>query len=118
MITLTELAVKEVQRLVAQQQQEDMVLRVSVSPGGCSGMEYGMAFDEEQKEGDQIIEQGGVKVCVDGMSAMYLEGCEIDYVDQLMGGGFAIQNPNAVKSCGCGHSFDTGHDKETAQPCS
>ena len=117
MITLTELAVKEVSRLVAQQQREDLALRVFVSPGGCSGMNYGMAF-EEQQEGDQIIEQDGVKVCVDEMSAMYLRGCEIDFVDQLMGGGFAIQNPNAVKSCACGHSFDTGHDKETAQPCS
>lgn len=118
MITLTEVALNEVKRLVHEQGRQSMALRVFVSPGGCSGMSYGMTFDEEPQEEDQIIEQDGVKVWVDEMSAMYLAGSEIDFVDQLMGGGFAIHNPNAVKSCACGHSFDTGHDSKTARSCS
>jgi len=117
-ITLTETAVKELKRVVAKQGREDMALRVFVSPGGCSGMNYGMAFEDEPQDGDQVIEQDGVTVWVDEMSLMHLAGSEIDYVDQLMGGGFSIHNPNAVKSCACGHSFDTGHDSKTAQSCS
>ena len=118
MITLTETAVKELKRVVAKQGREDMALRVFVSPGGCSGMNYGMAFEDDQQDGDLVIEQDGVTVWVDEMSIMHLAGSEIDYVDQLMGGGFSIHNPNAVKSCACGHSFDTGHDSETARSCS
>jgi iron-sulfur cluster assembly protein len=118
MITLTETAESELRRLVSQQESQSMALRVFVSPGGCSGMSYGMAFDDEQQEGDQVFESNGVRVCVDEMSAMYLEGSEIDFVDQLMGGGFTIHNPNAVRSCACGHSFDTGSDAETARSCS
>jgi len=117
MITLTESAAVELRRLVAGQEKA-AALRVFVSPGGCSGMSYGMAFDDEVQEGDQIIEQDGIQVCVDEMSAMYLSGSEIDYVDALMGGGFNIHNPNAVKSCACGHSFDTGNDSDTARSCS
>lgn len=118
MITLTETAVKELKRVVAGQSREGTALRVFVSPGGCSGMSYGMALDEEPQDGDQVIEQDGVTVWVDEMSLMHLGGAEIDYVDQLMGGGFSIHNPNAVKGCACGHSFDTGHDSETARSCS
>lgn len=115
---MTEQAEQELKRLVAQQDEPEVALRVFVSPGGCSGMSYGMAFDQEEQEGDEVIEQNGVKVVVDEMSAMYLQGSEIDFVDQLMGGGFTIHNPNAVKSCACGHSFDTGQDSETARSCS
>ena len=117
MISVTEQADQELRRLLAQQD-EQFALRVFVSPGGCSGMSYGMAFDNEQQEGDQLIEHNGVRICVDEMSAMYLDGSEIDFVDQLMGGGFTIHNPNAVKSCACGHSFDTGNDAESARSCS
>ncbi len=117
MITLTNQAEKELRRIVADQDQ-NVALRVFVSPGGCSGMSYGMAFDEEQQEGDQIIDHDGIRICVDEMSSMYLDGSEIDYVDQLMGGGFTIHNPKAVKSCACGHSFDTGDDAATARSCS
>ncbi|HZT08993.1 MAG TPA: iron-sulfur cluster assembly accessory protein [Chloroflexota bacterium] len=117
MITLTETAERELRRLVMDQDAK-MALRVFVSPGGCSGMSYGMAFDDEQQEGDQIIDHDGIRICVDEMSAMYLDGSEIDFVDQLMGGGFTIHNPNAVRSCACGHSFDTGSDAASARPCS
>lgn len=115
---MTEQAELELKRLVAQQDESDIALRVFVSAGGCSGMSYGMAFDQELQEGDEVIEQNGVKVVVDEMSAMYLQGSEIDFVNQLMGGGFTIHNPNAVRSCACGHSFDTGEDSGTARSCS
>lgn len=118
MITVTDAASAELKRLVAQQDSRDMALRVFVSPGGCSGMSYGMAFDDESQEGDLVLEQAGVKVRVDEMSVMYLQGSEIDFSNQLMGGGFTIHNPNAVKSCACGHSFDTGTDAENARACS
>lgn len=118
MLNVTEPAAKELRRLVIEQDRENIALRVFVSPGGCSGMSYGMAFDEEIQEGDQIVDHDGIRVCVDEMSAMYLAGSEIDFVDQLMGGGFTIHNPNAVKSCACGHSFDTGHDAANARTCS
>lgn len=118
MITLTDTAVDQVRRLTVDQERTDLALRVFVSPGGCSGMSYGMAFDEAPQDGDLIIQQDGVTVWVDEMSALYLGGSEIDFVDKLMGGGFTIHNPNAVKSCACGHSFDTGSDSETARSCS
>ncbi len=118
MITITDVAANELKRLLAQQENPKGALRVFVSPGGCSGMSYGMAFDDEEQEGDEVLQHDGVRVCVDEMSAMYLGGSEIDYVDQLMGGGFTIHNPNAVRSCACGHSFDTGSDAESARPCS
>jgi iron-sulfur cluster assembly protein len=118
MITITDVAANELRRLLAQQENPNTALRVFVSPGGCSGMSYGMAFDDEEQEGDELIETDGVRVAVDEMSAMYLSGSEIDYVDQLMGGGFTIHNPNAVRSCACGHSFDTGNDAGSARSCS
>ena len=118
MITLTSTAVNHVRQLVGEQGREDLALRVFVSPGGCSGMSYGMAFDDAPQDGDLTYEQDGVKVWVDEMSVMYLSGAEIDFVDKLMGGGFTINNPNAVKSCACGSSFDTGTDSETARACS
>ena len=118
MITITDVAATELKRLLAQQENPKTALRVFVSPGGCSGMSYGMSFDDEEQDGDELFDHEGVRVCVDEMSAMYLVGSEIDFADQLMGGGFTIHNPNAVKSCACGHSFDTGSDAENARSCS
>jgi len=116
-ITVTLQAETELRKLMSDQD-PNVALRVFVSPGGCSGMSYGMAFDDELQDGDQVIDHDGIRISVDEMSAMYLDGSEIDYVDQLMGGGFTIHNPNAVKSCACGHSFDTGSDSATARSCS
>ncbi len=82
-------------------------LRVFVAGGGCSGMQYGMAIEPEAGEMDSVFEAEGVKVFIDPTSMMYLAGSTIDYVDNLMGGGFRIDNPNAVSTCGCGHSFRT-----------
>ena len=80
-------------------------------------MSYGMAFDDDQQEGDQVFDHEGIRIRVDEMSAMYLTGAEVDFTEALMGGGFSIQNPNAAKSCACGHSFDTGQDAATARVC-
>jgi iron-sulfur cluster assembly accessory protein len=80
-------------------------LRVFVSGGGCSGLQYGMTFDNNPRPVDLVFEQRGLRVIIDPQSLRYMEGANIDYVDSLMGGGFHIENPNAVSSCGCGSSF-------------
>lgn len=106
-ILLTESATSMVQNLLVQKEVPNHGLRVFVSGGGCSGMQYGMALEGEARPYDHVIEQNGVKVFIDPTSMMYLAGATIDYVDSLMGGGFSVENPNAVSSCGCGHSFKT-----------
>lgn len=105
--TLTSGAAAKVHSLLAERNLPNHGLRVFVSGGGCSGMQYGMALEGQPREFDTVVEQDGVKVFIDPTSMMYLEGATIDYVDNLMGGGFRIDNPNAVASCGCGHSFRT-----------
>jgi iron-sulfur cluster assembly protein len=106
-IQLTETAASMIQNLLVQKNVPNHGLRVFVSGGGCSGMQYGMALEAEARPYDHVIERDGVKVFVDPTSMMYLSGAAIDYEDNLMGGGFRIVNPNAVSSCGCGHSFKT-----------
>jgi iron-sulfur cluster assembly protein len=96
-----------VQSLLEQKSVPDYGLRVFVAGGGCSGMQYGMALEAEARPYDHVIETNGIKVFIDPTSMMYLVGATIDYEDSLMGGGFKIDNPNAVSSCGCGHSFKT-----------
>ena len=106
MITVTEKAAREIKRVFESQGNPDALLRVYVAGGGCSGLSYGMALEEAAEEGDQVFEQNGVQIVVDPKSYMYIAGASIDWAtDQLMGGGFKIENPNAVRSCGCGHSF-------------
>ena len=107
-ITVTESAANKVREILAQRNMPNHGLRVFVSGGGCSGMQYGMAIEAQPREFDAVIEAGdGVKVFIDPTSMMYLSGANIDYVDNIMGGGFRIDNPNAVSTCGCGHSFRT-----------
>ena len=113
LVTMTPLASTKLKEIIEKQGRSDLALRVYVTPGGCSGFSYGMTFAEGAEEGDIVAEQEGVRVVVDPMSAMYLKGSEIDFVDALMGGGFALRNPNAVSSCGCGHSFRTGSGAES-----
>ena len=117
-LTISDAAIVELKRIVEKKGNPDLGLRVFVSPGGCSGLSYGMSFEDSPGEDDQIVEREGVKLVVDEVSLMYIEGAEIDYVDALMGGGFTVYNPNAVKSCACGHSFDTGSNADTARACS
>jgi iron-sulfur cluster assembly protein len=106
-INLLPAAAEKIRSLLGERSLTDHGLRVFVSGGGCSGMQYGMAIEKQPGEFDSIIETHGVKVFVDPTSMMYLSGASIDYVDSLMGGGFRIDNPNAVSTCGCGHSFRT-----------
>lgn len=117
MISLTATAAEQLRDLIQRQGDEGTALRVFVSPGGCSGFQYGMVLDNESQEGDSVFEQEGLKVVADEYSVTYLEGAEIDYVDGLMGAGFTVYNPNAVSSCGCGHSFQTADHAGQAQKC-
>jgi iron-sulfur cluster assembly accessory protein len=115
-VNMTPTAVDKVRELLAQENDPGLALRVFVAGGGCSGLQYGMTLDEEQ-EGDTVIPLSGIKILVDEMSMGYIDGSEIDYVDSLMGAGFTVNNPNAVSSCGCGHSFKTASGGGDARSC-
>jgi iron-sulfur cluster assembly accessory protein len=104
-IRLTDTAALKAKGLLDQEGRDDLRLRVAVQPGGCSGLRYQLFFDERDLEGDQIKEYGGVEVVVDRMSAPYLAGATIDFVDRIDAQGFTIDNPNAQGSCACGDSF-------------
>lgn len=105
-ITLTEPAVGKVADLLAQEGDDDLALRVAVRPGGCSGFSYEIFFDSQIEASDVVEEFGsGVKVAVDDQSVEMLRGSTLDFKDGLMGAGFAMDNPNVTKSCGCGNSF-------------
>jgi iron-sulfur cluster assembly accessory protein len=105
MIQLSERAVNKVKELLVTEDKTGYGLRVAVRGGGCSGFQYGLTFDNEERANDNVLEIGGLKVYVDAMSGMYLEGVKIDYIETLEGSGFKIENPNATGSCGCGQSF-------------
>ncbi|MCC6177706.1 MAG: iron-sulfur cluster insertion protein ErpA [Chloroflexi bacterium] len=117
MLTMTDSAVSQLRRLLGQDSGSEKALRVYVTPGGCSGFSYGMSFDDERAEDDKTFVVEGVPVVVDAFSLQYIDGAQIDYTNSLMGGGFSVQNPNAVKSCSCGQSFDTAGGGGTAKPC-
>jgi iron-sulfur cluster assembly protein len=117
MITITNEAIDQLRDFLSDQGTPEHALRVFVAPGGCSGLQYGMSIEEVEDEGDTVVTTSGVKLIVDEFSAMYISGAEIDYVNSLMGGGFTVRNPNAVASCACGHSFDTGMNAGTSQGC-
>lgn len=116
MVNISESAATKVQELL-QREGEGQALRVYVAGGGCSGLNYGMAFDEDADPDDHVVDHAGIRIVVDSYSAPYLKDAEIDYVDGLMGSGFTIHNPNAVSTCACGHSFDTGGNASTARSC-
>ncbi len=105
-IKITEKASGEVKKIMQENNiPEGYGLRVGVKGGGCSGLTYTLGFDGEQKDGDTVIEANGIKLLVDGKSLFYLSGTELDFTDGLNGKGFVFNNPNAVKTCGCGESF-------------
>lgn len=112
-ITLTDAAVGRVRGMIEEKQLTGHALRVFVSGGGCSGMQYGMGLEPTPRDDDLRYHFNGVDVVVDPMSMSYLAGSVIDYVDDLMAGGFKIENPNAMASCGCGHSFRTEASSQT-----
>ena len=105
MITLTSVAAIKVKEIMTMQNPVPTALRVAVVGGGCSGFQYHMAFENQTKETDDVLEFDGLKVLVDQMSSMYLEGVQIDYVETLEGAGFKFNNPSVKSTCGCGSSF-------------
>lgn len=115
-VSMTSIAADKVRDLLKQENDPALGLRIFVAGGGCSGLQYGMTLDEEQ-EGDTIVSVEEFKVFIDDMSLTYITGSEVDYVDSLMGAGFTVNNPNAVSSCGCGHSFKTADGGGEAQSC-
>lgn len=105
-IILTEEAEAKLRDLLEKEERDDLMLRVGVQPGGCSGLIYQMYFDTREIEGDQVQEYaGGVRVIIDRMSAPYIQGSKLDFVDALTGAGFTLDNPNVQSTCSCGQSF-------------
>ena len=105
MVQLTEVAASKVKEIMAQQNPVPSALRVAVVGGGCSGFSYRMAFDNQENSSDNVYQFEGVRLLVDQMSEMYLDGVQIDYIETLEGAGFKFNNPNVKSTCGCGSSF-------------
>lgn len=106
-ITISEFGAQKAASILANSGKENAGVRVFIKSGGCSGYQYGMAIDDRELEGDTIVVDRGIKLLVDRMSIELLRGSEVDFVENMMGGGFTVHNPNATSSCGCGHSFRT-----------
>jgi iron-sulfur cluster assembly protein len=117
LVSITDAAVVKAKALLEARELPDGGLRVFVAGGGCSGYQYGMALARSFEEDDLVFEQSGVKIVVDPESAQYLQGAEIDYVDDIMKSGFSIYNPNATKSCACGSSFQTSDGSGQPRAC-
>ena len=116
-LAMTEAAVDWVKRIRAKEGKEGQALRLGVKAGGCSGYSYGLAFDDRIADDDRLEHHGEVRIVIDAFSVQHVDGAEIDYVDSLMGSGFAINNPNAVSSCACGSSFNTDGSPAKAGGC-
>lgn len=114
-VELTPLAAEKLRAIMQEKELTTHGLRVFIAGGGCSGFQYGMAFENQMEEGDMVFESKGVRLYIDQASAMYLEGAQVDYIDSLMGGGFRIENPNAVSTCSCGQSFNAAGAGEGAE---
>jgi len=107
-VSLSDSAVKRIASLIAEEGNPGLMLRLSVSGGGCSGFQYGFSFDNATQVDDHLFERDGVMVVVDETSLDLLSGAEIDFVEDLVGASFQVRNPNAKSSCGCGSSFSIG----------
>ncbi|MDQ0257649.1 iron-sulfur cluster assembly protein [Evansella vedderi] len=116
MLKISEAAASQIKTMM-EEQEGSVFLRVGVKGGGCSGLSYGMGFETEPTDKDVSFEQHGVNVVVDPESAPLLKGVVIDYKQNMMGGGFTIDNPNAIASCGCGSSFRTATNAGTPEDC-
>jgi len=104
-IIFTDAAARKVQELILEERNPELMLRVYISGGGCSGFQYGFSFDEERAEDDIAVVNDGVTLLIDPLSFQYLMGAEVDYAESLQGAQFVIRNPNASTTCGCGSSF-------------
>jgi len=107
-IVVTENAARRIAALRTQEEADGAFLRIAVSGGGCSGFQYGFTFDDQRSDDDFVFERDGIAVVVDDISLGLLNGAEIDFVEDMMGASFRINNPNAASSCGCGNSFSIG----------
>ncbi len=105
MLQLTDTATHKVKEIISQQNPSPIALRVAVVGGGCSGFSYHMAFDNQENPTDNVYQFDGLKVLVDQMSEMYLDGVQVDYIETIEGAGFKFNNPNVKSTCGCGSSF-------------
>jgi iron-sulfur cluster insertion protein len=103
--SVSERAARRISEVLAREGETDLRLRITVSGGGCSGFQYGFELDDKDEDGDVAVERDGARVVIDGMSLLYLMGCEVDFVEDLTGSYFRVNNPNASSSCGCGNSF-------------
>jgi iron-sulfur cluster assembly protein len=117
LVNITDKAAEKAKALLEARELPEGALRVFVAGGGCSGYQYGMALARSAEDDDIVLMQQGVRILVDPESAKYLQGAEIDYVDDIMKSGFSIFNPNAVKSCACGSSFQTGDESGQPRAC-
>ncbi len=117
LVNITDKAAEKAKALLEARELPEGALRVFVAGGGCSGYQYGMALARSAEEDDIILIQSGVRIVIDPESAQYLEGAEIDYVEDVMKSGFSIFNPNATKSCACGSSFQTSDGSGQARAC-
>ncbi len=117
MITITPGAASKLKELMAQNGEPEAYLRLFVTQGGCEGFSYGMAFDTERREDDTVFEQHGIRLVVDPLTLRLMRGACIEYRRTPMGEGFAVYNPRAVATCGCGHSFKVADEEGRAEPC-
>ncbi len=117
MIIVTEQAAFHIQDMIKQSGEDNQYVRLAVQGGGCSGLSYGLGFDNEIKETDQQFEFFGVKFIIDKKDMPILKGVSIDYKESMLGGGFTIDNPNAIATCGCGSSFRTAANAGTPEQC-
>ncbi|ANU23806.1 HesB/IscA family protein [Planococcus donghaensis] len=116
-VEITEAASFQIKEMMRHNEEEDSYLRVAVKGGGCSGLTYGMGFEKEKTDEDDRYEQFGIPILIAKEDAPILQGTVVDYKQSLMGGGFTIENPNAIASCGCGTSFRTAKKEGTPENC-
>jgi iron-sulfur cluster assembly protein len=119
LLTITEAAASRIHEMMEAEEEnkDDLFLRVAVKGGGCSGLSYGMGFDKEVNATDAKLSQHGINVLIDEDSAKILDGVQIDFKQSMMGGGFTIDNPNAIANCGCGSSFRTAENEGSPEEC-
>jgi iron-sulfur cluster assembly accessory protein len=106
-LTITETAAAKAKEILGNTGKDNAAIRIYIKSGGCSGYSYGMAIDDRTLDGDTVVEDAGIRLVVDKASLPLLEGSQVDYVENMMGGGFSVNNPHATSSCGCGSSFRT-----------
>jgi iron-sulfur cluster assembly protein len=117
MIVVTEQAAYQIQEMIKEAGEGEQYVRLAVNGGGCSGLSYGLGFEKDASEQDEVLEFHGVKFLIDKQDAPILQGVQIDYKQSMLGGGFTIDNPNAVATCGCGSSFRTAANAGTPEQC-